>query len=545
MNYKSLILLIGFAFSTCLTVAQDFGSAVILAQKDIKEAYGANFVSSLHQSILKSGGSDFQFFSWSGADEQPILYAPLKRDGMQEQPVTAVAYIEANLKGFDKLSLTSQVDTSGKVTGYFLNLFQSTSPKFKVVHLPTAEVLISKAPSPTKPINGGKILIKDYTKYSKVRPEKLYQKNKKLYDEVLAKIKKAQQKNITRIYDETIKNTVALFKEASTVLLSRSDTRLWSVADAAQVDEKKLKSFWIDAPKTAKLKKGQNINVYGKQTYGGKEVYDQLTLAGVTVKEVTDSKTLVETNIFNRKKIKKAISEGAELVLARNPKLVRFINTNSGTAKRVQVKSNCFTCAIGLESELAKIPMVILIERQFDPVRNYFVNQYTDEKYMDFDMGKVQGKAEGVDYLFEVDDNGLQATNVATSRIKRVDQKQKKGWLVNMIFGGLDPADVINLSLDILDLKIELLEITSAKKGKAKKVLLYSPMGFGNSWKVSVIREIEETVGSRTLIRNEEIGTLSGRAENTPSVKKYKVKSGGKEIFEAKATNENIKFIVQ
>ena len=545
MNYKSLILLLGFISASCLTIAQDFGSAILLSHNDIKGSYGEQFVKTLHQSILKSGGSDFQFYFWKGGSRRPIVYTSLKNDDIQEQPITAVAYIEANLKGFDELSLSSQVDTSGKVTGYFLNLFQSTSPKFKVVHLPTAEVLVSKAPSPTKPINGGKILLKEYTKYSKIRPETLYKKNRKLYDEILAKVKKAQQTKITKIYDETINTTVSLLKEASTVLLSRSDTRLWSVADAAQVKEKKLKEFWIDAPKTEKLKPGQNINVYAKQTYGDKEVYDQLTLAGVTVKEVTDSKTLVETNIFNRKKIKNAINEGAELVLARNPKLVRSINTNTGMAKRVQVKSKCFTCAIGLESELAKIPMVILIERQFDPVRNYFVEQYTHEKYIDFDMGKLQGKAEGVDYLFEVDENGLQATNVATSRIKRVDQKQKKGWLANMLFGGLDPAEVINLSLDILDLKIELLEITNAKKGKAKKVLLYSPMGFGNSWKISVVKEIEEKVGGRTLIRNKEIGTLSGRGENTPSVKKYKVKSGGKEIFEAKASNKEFKFIVQ
>ncbi len=545
MNFKTTILLLTFTFIGWLAAAQDFGSVVLLSQKDINEAYGKNFTEALHQSMVKAGGTDFQFFTWKGGDSSPVLYAPFKKDDTPEQPVTAVAYIEGNLQGFDKYSLSSEVDTSGKVTGYYLNLFQSTTPRFKVVHLPTAEVLISKSPSPSKPVNGGKILLKNYTGFSKVRPEVLYKKNRKLYDEILAKAKKAQQTNITKIHDKTISTTVSLLREASTVLLSRSDTRLWSVTDAAQADEKKLKEFWIDAPETAKLKKGQNINVYGKQTYGDKNVYDQLTIAGVTVKEVTDSKTLVETNIFNRKKIKNAINEGAELVLARNPKLVRSLNTEAGTAKRVQVKSNCFTCAIGLESELAKIPMVILIERQFDPVRNYFVNQYTDEKFIDFDMGKLQGKAEGVDYLFEVDENGLQATNVATSRIERVDQKQKKGWLASMLFGGLDPADVINLSLDIMDLEIELLEITSAKKGKAKKVMLYSPMGFGNSWKVSVVREVEEKVGGRTLMRKEEIGALSGRSENTPSVRNYKVKSGGKEIFEANASGEKIKFIVQ
>ena len=114
-----------------------------------------------------------------------------------------------------------------------------------------------------------------------------------------------------------------------------------------------------------------------------------------------------------------------------------------------------------------------------------------------------------------------------------------------MFSGGVSSADIINLSLNILDLKIELIEITKSKKGKAKQVQLYSPMGFASSWKVKVVREIEEQVGGRSIVRHEEIGTLSGRNAKTSSIKNYKVKSGEKEIYQAKESGIELKYIIE
>lgn len=541
---QNKILFLFFISTLCFNfaIAQNFGSAVVLNSTDISAEYGDKYAEALQKAMLKSGGSDVTYYTWNKKSDSPQMYKPFQNENKKEQPITTVAYLEANLNNFNKFSLSSEVDTTGKVTGYFLNLSQSMHPKFKVVHLPTTEVIISKEVSTHKLKKGGKIKIKDYEKYSKIRPEKL-SRTKKEYQEILDKIEKDYQREITKHYDETIKQVISNYNEAIMALRSKNDTKLWSIVDA-QSQEKKLQNFWMEATEEDDIQKGENVNVYSKKKYGDITVYEQLTLAGVTVEEVTASKTKVKTNIFNRKKITAAIENSYDIVLARNPRLVNSTNVNSDEYKRVQVKSECFTCALRLESMLGTIPNVKLIERQFSPVRDFFVNQYTDEKFIDFKMEKIQGKAEGANYIFELDSKGLKATNVATGRIETVAKKEKEGLLTSLILGNLRIADVINVSLDILDLRIDLLEM-EAKKGKAKKVLLYSPVGFGGRWQIKVVKEIDEEVGGRTIVRQEEIGSINARQEKVFTVKEYKVKKGEKEIFEAKESGDRIKFIIQ
>ena len=84
MNYKILILIFGFIASSLLSGAQDFGSAIVIKNSDIGAAYGKNFTDALHKSFVKAGGTDFQFYTWKGGNDKPILYAPLKNKDIKE-----------------------------------------------------------------------------------------------------------------------------------------------------------------------------------------------------------------------------------------------------------------------------------------------------------------------------------------------------------------------------------------------------------------------------------------------------------------------------
>lgn len=539
----TIILLICFIFLCRFTAhAQEFGTAIVLDSADISTEYGDYYARSIRSVLRSSGGHGFEYYTWNKNDDDPKLYKPNKNSIYNEKPITAVAYIESNLSGFDKLSMYSRVDTTGKVTGYYLKCHESITPKYKIIDLTTGEIISIENKSTSS--SSSPILINNYKSIAKTetRPEKLKESD---YKRVLTAVKRRLHKNIEKTHEQSIYKAVESFSKMSRTLRGRSDTRLWSILDRPSVDsEEKIKSFWINGTSAENIKKNELLTVYAKRRYGMFEVYDQLTLAGVVTQEVSNEGTRVKTNVYNRKIITDAIKDGLEIVIARNAKLVMSSNVDIDKFKRVQVKGNCIFCNSSLESMLAKMPNVILIERKLDPVRDYFVAQYTDERFVDFDMSKIQGKTVGADYIFEKTKQGLQATNVSTGRIEKVDHNSKKGIIEQLKTGGVSSADIINLSLNILDEKIDLIEITKAKKGKAKKVQLYSPMGFASCSKIKVVKEIEEEVGGRALLRQEEVGIFTGRKDITQSIKSFKVKSGEKSIYEAVQSGEPLKYIL-
>ena len=68
-------------------------------------------------------------------------------------------------------------------------------------------------------------------------------------------------------------------------------------------------------------------------------------------------------------------------------------------------------------------------------------------------------------------------------------------------------------------------------------------MGFASCSKIKVVKEIEEEVGGRALLRQEEVGIFTGRKDITQSIKSFKVKSGEKSIYEAVQSGEPLKYL--
>lgn len=543
-RYIALLLLLSL---TVAVSAQDFGFAIVHSPDATQFKYTDAYLAELKKKVDRKGGRDFKYFTWSLKDKgEPIPLTQIQTQDSIDRPITAVAYLNTSFRGFDKYTLDHKVDTSGKVTSVYFQLYHSAQPMYKVVNLATSEVTALVDIDDKDFDYKSTVAIKGFGKYfGKSTPARLKSSNPKRYKEVYDKLLKYYGPEIKKAQMKTVDAVARSLADATSKLLGLTDDHLWTLHPDNPAIDGKLKEFYITSGTQDRVHPGEYLSVYAKQKYGAKEVYDQLTLIGVDIKTVDQDKTLVKTNLFNRKKIKNAIEEGAELVFARNDDLVRLQNVKPSEYKRVQVKSSCFMCAVRLEESLNMVPAIKLIERGFDDVRDYFTAQYTDEKYMDFDMAKVQSASEGVQYIYEKTDAGLQATDVETGRIVRAEARAKKGLLGQMMFGGVTGADIINLSMDILGLKLELLEITKEKKGKAKKVRVYSPMGYAGVWKMRVVRMVEETVGSRTLMREEKIGWLSGRTEKTPSIKDFKVKEGGKEIYDAVQNGEQLTYILE
>jgi len=379
----------------------------------------------------------------------------------------------------------------------------------------------------------------DLSKYfGKSDPKKLQRKDRKLYAQKIKEIKKDYAATIDKFYTERAQSLGKNMSSIARSLKSQSDSRLWKKHGEIELNDKgKLKEFYIDATASDNLSKGNVIKVYEKKTFGSMDGYQLVNQ--VEVKEVMEDKVQVGTIIFGRKKLKKAIESNADLVFARNESLIRKQNKKDKKEKRVQIKGNIPV----LSSLLLKIPSLKLIDRNHETQAQYFTKQYTDEKFIDFDVAEIQFKQEGIDFIFEKTAAGIKATEVETGRIEMLDQEKKKGFLGSAIAAGTG-AKLKNLCMEILDENIQIIEITDQKKGKIKKVNLYSSLGM-QLGTLLIYKLIDEKVGSRTLTREEEIGKAWGKKLHTNNIAEYKIKKGNKELFEALENNERIKFKIK
>jgi len=202
-------------------------------------------------------------------------------------------------------------------------------------------------------------------------------------------------------------------------------------------------------------------------------------------------------------------------------------------------------CELYLESILLDVPTAKLIERNFEQQRSYFTDQYTDEKFIDFKMEAVQDKQEGVEVIFEKTSTGIKATDVQTGRIVGLEQKEPGGVSGLLKLPPNRNVQIVNLCMNIMDQDLEIIEITKEKRGKIKKFIGYSAFGFENIASFYIMKLTEETVGGRTIEREEEIGQVWIRRKKTNTIAEVKVIKGKKELKQALDNGDKIRFKVK
>ncbi len=536
---RCLFILLSF-FITTQVVAQDFGAAVIFNSEEAFDKYDKKLLNYVKKAYRGRAPIHTEYYTWDGKpSSKPKPYERFKSDKDGTVPITTALYLKTNLKIQEKLEPTYKKDTTGTVTSMYLSYPLELRPIYKVVDLPSSEVIkVHRFETKEWKIDQ-KYQVKDFKKYFGATPNTL---QSKAFNQKMKVFKEKKGKDVEKFYNEKLKKISKDLADISNVLKATYDKRLFKVTEV-NTNEKKIKEFYIDAKASENISKGDLIQVYQKDQYGDFDMYGSVgQVAYVVVQSADETRAKVKPFFLAKKKISEALKSGNEIVLARNPLLVKEANKKDETVKRIQIKGECFLCNPYLEKVLLGLASTKLMERNFDGPRSYFTSQYTDEKFMDFDMLDIQDKQEGVDYLFEVAQTGVKATDVTTGRVASIDQKKNKGLLG--LFGSTGPQ-TINLCMDIMDKDIQVLEITKEKKGKVKKFLGYSPFGFEGITTLDIYIVHEETVGGRVIEREEHIGKCWAQRPQTEYINEIKVAKGEKDLYKALQANQKVIFKVK
>ncbi|WP_425421873.1 hypothetical protein [Phaeodactylibacter xiamenensis] len=534
-----LVLVTVYAFS------QNFGTAVLMDTAPNKGEFNKIFVQAIVEKYNNQSPPHTEFYTWNeNPESNPEPIEALNGEGFGTIPIKQALYLDTQFSFEKTLKTNYQVDTLGNVLRMFVYYPHKIGPRLKMIDLPTSEVIAVYAFDTKDWGIQEHYQVTDFKKYFGDNP-KLLERNRKVFNEKMKAFKKAELKRIDEFYTKKVQSYGKNIDLARLVKAS-GDKRLFKV-DEFTLDEKdKWGELYLDAKSTENIAKGDVLSMYQLSKYGDFEMYTPVS--GFSIVEVTQAgpdRTKAVPSVFAKKKMTEALQSGDEIVFARSTALINEANRRDEPMKRVQVKGECFMCELYLESILLDVATTKLIERNFDQQRSYFTDQYTAEKFMDFKMEAVQDKQEGVEVIFEKTSTGMKATDVQTGRIVGLEHEEASG------VGGLlklppnRKVQIVNMCMDIMNKDLEILEITKEKKGKIKEFLGYSAFGFENISTLYIMKITEETVGGRTVEREEEIGQVWAKRKKTNTIAEVKVTKGEKELQQALDNGDKIRFKVR
>ena len=537
---KNFYFLLFFIFTTHLS-AQNFGGAILFHTSEVDQKYDEILIEAIKNAYDKSESIHTEYYTWDGnSGSAPESYNAFNDDSKGSVPIKTALYLQTNFELKEDLKLHYEKDTSGLVKAVYAYYPMQISPYYKIVDVSTSEVVLSHKYDPTKFSGNIKYRIRNFSKYFGEKPDRL---KKTAFTKAMNAFKKAELDDVEKLYTKTIIKYGKIIASFSNKLKALQDKKLYKAIEFKMNKRGKLSEFYIDAKKSDYFSKNDVLTMYQKTTVSGYEVYDQVAaLSMVSVKDIEGEYIKVKPVLLGRKKMSNAVKSGNDIVFARNATLVKEANRQDDQVKRVQIKSDCFICNQYLETLIVGLSTTKLVERNFEGPRKYFTDQYTNEKFIDYDMASLQGKQEGIDYIFEVTSDGMQATEVATGRIASVNQEKAKG--IMKLVGNKGPQ-TLNLCMDIFDENLDILNVTDEKRGKVKKFMAYNSFGFDNVYSYNMYVIEEETVGGRILEREEHIGKCRLKDLKSSNVAEMKVSKGEKDLANAIAANKKIKFKVK
>lgn len=535
MKHLYLVL---FVICSTFAYSQDYGTAVMIAEDERQGSYEKAYLEYFENSFFKTNPGNVEMYDWDGKpSSQPIRSTTIGEDIVADKPIKTVIVLDNNFSlDESKLNTAYKKDTSGKITNMYLYHPFSFVPVYKMIDLPTSTVLASTVVDTKEWKLDEKWEVKDFKRYFGSNPENT-ESNGPAWSLKMKAYKKLKGDDIKEWYNERMKDYGNRMGFLGNKAKSINDSKMWKPMDLNVSDKGKVDNFYIDATQQENLNVGDGLDIYVKTKFNDFEQFDRLSV--VTVKEVGTDKALVKPFSLQKKKISEALMSGNEVVFVRNENLVRSANRGNAEMQNVQVKGECFACNMNLERMLMRIAAVNLVERNFDTQRKFFTDQYKDEKYIDFDMADLQDKQQGINYIFEKTASGVQATDVETGRVATAVKPETKG--LKALFATANPQ-VRNLCMDILGQEIQIIEILKEKKGKIDKFMAYSPLGISQGGALKIVVLVEETVGGRTVVREEEIGKAWVGKTMTETIGEVKVSKGEKDLYEALQNGSKVVF---
>ena len=534
MNRITLIFL--FSILSVLLSGQEYGAAILLDSDEVFGHYNEMILKNFKSTYDKQSRGHTEFYTWDGNSEsEPEVYLPYKTEKLGSMPILKTVYLNTNFSLSREVRATYKFDTLKNVTAMYVYYPHKFEPVLKVVDLPSSEVDVYYKYDTSDWGVKALFLVKDFKKYFGKNPNKMEESNKLLFDSNMNKFLKSEGAELDRFYDEKVQSWGKKLEEISKNLKSLSDTKFWKVIDYGYDDKGKLEEFSIDAKRDDNLEDGDVIDIYKQNVIDDFEYYEYLSY--VTVKEVFEDKVRVKPFSLMKKKIAEALEGDDDVIFTRSKGLIKDLNRGDEPYKRVQVITDCTSCFSELDRKILSSGSTKLIARNIDGPTQYFTNKYTDEKFLDYNMNELQGRQQGVDYIFEATAAGINATDVETGRIVFTASQEKNGLAKMMQIG---TASVSNLMMDIMDIDFKIVKVLKEKNGRLEKFVAYNPLGFGRTY--NIVKVIEEEVGGRKINREEIIGKCYIGKAYTNTLAEVKVAKGEKELYLALKAGDKIRY---
>ncbi len=533
MNKLYIILLLAFASSN-YTSAQKLGVAINVSNGSDAEDSDVN--KALTESLKTKLPKNYVIYDWNNSN---LVY--LDNEKRPERPCEKAVFITQQITKSNKYKpeVVAKLDTNGVATSATFNIFYNIYYDLKGIDVSTGGIetvltnyeIKAKTSISDKPVS---IDVKKYfgkTKYSNV------QKNWSRYSNQMYKDYK---ESIIKKRNNIKGKKKAELSAVSSAIKKMSGRDIYPIKKHEKEDGK-YKTVSVDMTGRTKLVKDDLLEIYTPTTIAGKKTVEYITY--LTVNSVEgDIATANKTFIQSSKKLSKKLEAHDNMFGVTNKDVIYSISGD--TREKLNLALDTKTKSRkAYEKTILKMPIIRLIERGFENEMAFLRNKYKDERFMDYNIGSIQDKMIGAQYLLTIADNNVNITDIATGQLVAIDKQEgKRNWF----FSGYTTAQALNMALmKISDTPIEFLEPTKQKKDKVTKIRLFHPIGFAAREKLDILVVTKEEVGGEIYERKNYIGHGYVSADkHNACIGELKInKKGRKPFYKAMTDNQKIEFM--
>ncbi len=459
-------------------------------------------------------------------DDETLNFHSSLSSSSNEQVVRKVLFYEFDLYEYYKPKLTIDRDNEGKIKWVGFVLKKGALVKSKMVDLENNTTCITdyQETEDAMPFgldykNAHRIELSDYSSRFSGDPTALHKRNASLYKERLdrayrdlsSKFRNFYRLKMGYVYKSILKTELKYFVPGP------------MICENIVLEKEKAKQMTIALPVKTKLPGGMSLRIFTLDTIG--EFVVPELFGFYSIDDVQDGSITLNSNLFSKSK------KVGEAHLAGKPLYASFNSSGYGCKLNQQHEFIKIGLSFGkrsideFEAGVSSFRNLMLIDLDFAPLVDLFRERFKQEKFINSDFTP---KSIGAKYLLNKDKDVVSLVDVATGEV---------------IFNYNTPEGVKGLmdqTMGVFNQEIEIIKVTKEKKGKVKKVLLYSPFGFSGSSNYVVYKATYEEVNGKKLMRPIEIGQCNLYGSDGVVVLESSVGGDDGEMYNAIQNNEEI-----
>ena len=545
MNSKLLLLLAALLLSSSL-FAQDLGVAINISHGE--KMLAKRFYHKLLEEVKALKNDKYVVYEWDRNAHKLNLN---KEISPEEKPVELAVFVQQSIPQLspEQLKLEFKTDTSGYITKAHFKVPFEAIYTIKVVNVKTAKVEEAAYQVKTQPIvdkfeNVNYYVPVDVKKYIGRKNLKILQSwdNRKEYNALIARIKKAYQKKLRAKYDYLASLHLKDLPFIAKTINKYDDNQVYTV-EVPDIKAKKIKLLTINGGSKDGIKNRDNFHLYSTIEINGKKY--PIYIADIFADKVEEQSTVGKKYglSISAKNLANKLRENAAagFFAAKNRIAINKIVSYPPEEKlNIALATDCMMCNYSLEEGMVRSVEINLIERaapELDQLRAL----YKDERFIDYNLGNMQDQQIGAKYLLSFAGSNLNITDIATGKLISMDKATgRKNWLIP----GFTNAQAWKIALlGNSDKAITYQRTIKEKKGKVKSIEIFHPfeVGQGDKYDISVL-QTEEIAGQK-VERKVLIATgYAVPSSLTPHLGVMKINDGRKKLFKALESGQKLVF---